>query len=857
MIRRFGTGLLLAVWLGPEAVSAAAATAEPPAASRPAYAGMALPAALRALQRQGLAIVFTSELVRPEMRVAAEPTASEPRQILDQVLAPHGLRARADVGGVLVVVAGPGAAGSVEGSVFAPGRRELQGAIVSARRTGGDSAAAREISTGADGSFTLDALEPGEYALAASAPGFFDQRVDAVRVEPGAHRRVVLQMQPQIYLQEEIVVQPSRSSLLLERPDSSFSLGREEIESLPHLGGDVFRAASLLPGVTGNDVAAEFSVHGGRRDEVQVLLDGQELYGSYHLKDYDNALSLVPAGTLAGVTLTSGSYPASHGDRMSAVLDLRTIEPSMAPRYVLGLSVLDGLASGSGRFAEGRGAWLGSARRGAIDLARDVIGTDHPRFWDLFGKAELETAAGLWGARILLASDGLGVDASADDGFERLDNDYRSTYAWLTHRSAPRPRWSAETLGSWVRTDTDRRSAGRDEEKTYGLRDRRDLEVLGFSQTWNLELRGGHSARLGLERRRYQVGFRYAKDLDLDLVVLAPFAAPRLTVHGFEDALDSRHTGIWASDRFSIDRLSIELGLRHDRHSATGDALWSPRFNAGWRLGDRAVVRASWGRFFQSQRPYELQVEDGERSLRPAELAEHSLLGYEALLPPNRLRVGTLRIELFGREIADPRPRFESLLEPINFFPETEPDRVRIAPERSSARGVELLMRGTRGQHFDWWVAYSYARAQDRIAGETVPRSLDQPHAGTIDLHFRLPRQWNLNLAWRVHSGWPTTPVAAAEVSDPDEPEESELVGVFGPLNSRRLPIYHRLDLRASRSRELRSGRLTFFVDVQNLYNRRNLAGFDLSLDEEAGTIELVPERWPGIFPSLGITWEF
>ena len=176
------------------------------------------------------------------------------------------------------------------------------------------------------------------------------------------------------------------------------------------------------------------------------------------------------------------------------------------------------------------------------------------------------------------------------------------------------------------------------------------------------------------------------------------------------------------------------------------------------------------------------------------------------------------------------------------------------------------MLRGRRGARFDWWLAYSYARAEDRIAGiggiaeDTVPRGLDQPHTLAVDLSYRLPRQWSLNLAWRYHSGWPTTPVAAAFVVDPEDPEaEEELVAVFGRLYSERLPDYHRLDLRASRRWELRQGRggqLTFFIDVQNLYNRRNLAGFDLKLDEEAGTVELEAEHWPGIFPSLGIAWE-
>lgn len=81
-------------------------------------------------------------------------------------------------------------------------------------------------------------------------------------------------------------------------------------------------------------------------------------------------------------------------------------------------------------------------------------------------------------------------------------------------------------------------------------------------------------------------------------------------------------------------------------------------------------------------------------------------------------------------------------------------------------------------------------------------------------------------------------------------------MAVFGPLRSKRFPPYHRLDLRASRRWDLRAGALTFFVDIQNVYNRHNLAGFDAQPDEDAGVVVLEKERWAGIFPSLGVTWE-
>ena len=90
----------------------------------------------------------------------------------------------------------------------------------------------------------------------------------------------------------------------------------------------------------------------------------------------------------------------------------------------------------------------------------------------------------------------------------------------------------------------------------------------------------------------------------------------------------------------------------------------------------------------------------------------------------------------------------------------------------------------------------------------------------------------------------------------PDPEAEPEPGAVFGPLRSERFPDYHRLDLRASRGWDVRGGRLTLFVDVQNLYDRGNLAGFDVEIDDEEGVVLMEAERWPGLFPSIGLSWE-
>ncbi len=67
-------------------------------------AGRRLSDALKILQTRGLRLVFSSEIVTPEMRVAVEPRAATARKVLDELLQPHDLSAREGPGHVIQVV---------------------------------------------------------------------------------------------------------------------------------------------------------------------------------------------------------------------------------------------------------------------------------------------------------------------------------------------------------------------------------------------------------------------------------------------------------------------------------------------------------------------------------------------------------------------------------------------------------------------------------------------------------------------------------------------------------------------------------------------------------------------------------
>jgi hypothetical protein len=848
-------GVLAGPAAGPAGGSDGAPALAPPSAAGEGgtFAGRSLTDALLTLQARGLAIVFTSQLVRPEMTVAAEPAATDPRRILDELLAPHGLRAEDAPGGTVVVVAAapPPAPGSIGGTVSSgEGGAPLSG--VSIRLAG----AGAEAVSDAAGRFRIDGLAPGAYALEARLHDFLPAEVRGVEVGADRPAEVALVLQPIPFIRDEIVVRPSRLALLDDQPPAPLSLSRGDLQGLPHLAGDVFRALSLLPGAAANDVTAQFHVHGGRRDEVQILLDGQELYEAYHLQDFDRALSVVPSEGLASASLATGAFPANRGDRMSGVLDMTTQTPSGPPHTRLSLSLLSAAATGGGAFDDERGAWLASARRGSTDLAGRLLGSEDPSFWDLFGKVgyRLGPRHGLR-LHLLHAADALGFREVVDGDRKRWSTDYDSSYLWLTDEAALGSRLLVETSASWSRLDRDRRGVEAEDEQAFAVIDRRDVQVLGLAQSWSFQATPRTSVKWGLEGRRYDADYDYFNEVERDLAFDSPLARPPTGLTRFAGGFRGEHLGAYAAVRLSPEEpLTLEVGLRHDRHGLTDDAPTSPRVNLAWRLGERSVLRASWGRFYQSQRPYELHVEDGESRFHRAERSAHQVVGYERLFGPGA-PLRALRVEAYRREIDDPRPRYENLYEPRNTFPEIEPDRVRIAPEESRAEGIELTLRGAAGARVEWWANYAWARAEDSMDGIEVPRQIDQTHTVNAYVSRRLGRSWSLSLAWRYHTGWPTTPLAIALAEGEDG--EPRPVPVLGRLNADRLSDYHRLDLRASRQWALRSGRLTFFVDLQNVYGRENLAGFDLTLDDETGELRRAAETWPGLVPSAGVSWEF
>lgn len=286
-----------------------------PAASpeqRP-FKGLRLEEALRILQSRGLQIVFSSEVVTPDMRVAGEPRAETSRKQLDELLEPHAL----------VAERGPAAV--------------IQ--IVRARNASGGDFATRPPPSGRPG---MRREPPSTGAgLARSDATRFTDRVLVTGVETAQVGRGV--------------------------SDVTFD-ARDLQAATSILQDDGLRAVHAMPQVTSeDDFRSEFSVRGSPYRQIGLVVDEVATpwlqHGVYGRRDA-GSLSMFGSGIMERATLQAGPYLRRYDDALGAQLQLTLREGSRTAKHFSGSA--GGVSAaflGEGPIgADARGSWIVSLR---------------------------------------------------------------------------------------------------------------------------------------------------------------------------------------------------------------------------------------------------------------------------------------------------------------------------------------------------------------------------------------------------------------------------------------------------------------------------------------------------------------
>jgi hypothetical protein len=661
-----------------------------------------------------------------------------------------------------------------------------------------------------------------------------------------------------------VIVTPGTYGLLSPVRGSAQSLGREAILTRPQLGEDLFRSIQRLPGLASSDLGAAFHVRGAEVNQLHVSLDGLELYEPFHMKDFDNALSILDVRSVEGIDLVTSGFTSEYGGRLGSVLSIRSRAPRTdRMRTSLGVSVSNLRAQAEGGFSDGRGGWSLAARRGYLDLALRLAGRSDslsPTYNDLFATVTWEA-----GARHRIAAHAL----LADDVMEYRVKDggiasrYASRYGWVTWDADITPLLTARTVASvgrlaWARTgDAQIVSGG----PRSTVDDDRSAGFAGLRQDWMWSASERVILKFGAEWKPARAEYEY-DGVRIRRAVIADTIARIPTLVSSGRSVRGSQLGAYVAPRLRPVRwLVAELGVRYDRTTWSGDASVSPRGNVMLTLSPATTLRLAAGRYSQPRQAFALQVQDGVTEFGREDVSQHRVIGLEHRLGRSALA----RVEAYERRLTRQEPRFINLRGDLRVFPELEPDRILLPATSGRARGLEFSLRGLGRGGVDWAASYAYARVTDRVGTTDVARTWDQPHSVYLDATWR-PKggQWHFSIASQAHSGWPESPVRFVldTVRNAQGVKATTVLTVYGPvteLGTQRLPWYHRVDARVTRDATFRRWHVSGFVDVFNVFDKKNPAAirYKTSSRNNRVTVTRVPELLLGWLPSAGITVEF
>jgi len=817
-----------------------------------ATAGEPLVDALHELQRDGVRIIFSSQIVPSSLRVIAPPSGATDAERLRSLLLPNGLDVRAVPGGGWVVIeARKISVALVVVVTRATDGSALRGASVSVPE------ARRMARTDRLGRARISDLSVAPYTVAVRAEGFRSVTILRTLAQASAHETLPVQLVPTDAPLADVVVQTSRYGIDTLSLGTRMDRSRADLEATPGTDEDLARALQQLPGTAAGGFSARTHVRGSRDDATLFRFDGVTLVDPYHLKDFQSLFSVIDPANTDSTEFWTGAFPIPFGERTGAVVDI-------APRKIAtrtveaGLSLLNSSLLIGTPFAHDRGTILVSGRVSNLSHIAQWLDRDigEPEFQDLLVRAtwtfenHTSLAAGLLGLKD-------SIDVFSQSRSQQARADYQDSYAWLRLRHEFAGNLTSDTLLSRTsqrdaRAGTLARAAittGNMHEEMHSYFETAREEISWMPQAaWYL--------RAGAEIVRNAADHDFAGNAQYDAPFYPDLVATPTIARSIEAPLKGWTDALYASARWQpAADTTAELGIRRDRQTldpGASAAQWNVRANLRRRLTAVTTLRLSWGQFAQAPWVNELDVADGQTQLAPVARVIETNLSIEHLFDAG----WSLRAEGYDKREHSPIYYFENLFSPLVLLPEIEVDRTRVTASGARMSGVELTLESDRSREISGWLSYAWSRAVDRIAGEDIPRSWDQRHTVQAGVLWS-PGRWQLSGIFNWHSGWPYTRLIASTFTWTDP---ATVALTLGPRNGAGHPNFTSVELRAAYVWPLKTGSLQAEFELRNAFDDRNACCRSISVTtapDGTATLNEQTDNWLGITPLLGLRWRY
>ena len=762
------------------------------------------------------------------------------------------------------------------------GMGSLAGRVVDARGEAAAEVAVCMVDLGlcdvsrADGTFSIAGVKPGAHQIEVVAPGRASLLSERVEIRAGLEARLEITLPEAARIEETVTVSAPAFIVPEEIKNSAFLAPARDILAGAGALQDVSRYVQALPGVAigTNDFRNDLIVRGGSPLENLYIVDNIELPNINTFATFASAggtVSMIDAAVIQDVTFLTGGYPAPYGNRTSSVMQITQRE---GDRTRVGGRATVGFA-GAGLVLEGplgtarAGSWIVSARRSFLDLFTDDIGVGGvPVTYTLNAKAtyDLSPRDRVWLLNLSGIDDlrlGLTEDSDLTSELSTLDIRYGGS------RSATGVNWQRtfsrgvgllgltysravvdQNVNDLVRNGVPPPGTPADEQLAGGVlvfrEDSTERETtLKYDLTVDVPAIGKLQAGANVRRlvAEYDAESPYGTDSPF-------FPVPDLNPFAVNERTASYQLSAYVQDTRALTRrLSATLGARVDRYEYLDATSFSPRAGIDYSLTPRLSVRASYGQYTQQPFIFFLAAYPDNRSLAPFR-ADHYVSGL-SYRPDAATRITA---EAYYKRYRDYPTSSQIPALSLANVGDTFALRDILFPMVSSgtgeAKGFELFVERTdTGGRWYGQANLSVSRVEHAgLDGIARPGSFEYPAIANATGTYRLSARWDVSARVGYLAGRPYTPFDLDASTS-----QRRAVNDLARVNAERLPDYFRLDLRVDRRFSVNNRSVSIFAGVQNVTNRRNVAGY--SWDRRGNAATTLEQQ--GIFPILGIDWSF
>ena len=734
------------------------------------------------------------------------------------------------------------------------------------------------------GNYFIGNLSPGMYRIQVSSVGYKTYVSPEFRISSYDYTLDIALEESQVALSEvSVVAAPFRSSI--ESPIAMRVIGVQEIEKSPGANRDISKVVNSFPGVAsavGNGYRNDLMIRGGGPSENKFFLDGVEIPNINHFSTQGASggpVGIINADLIREVNFYTGAFPVSRGNALSSVFDFKLLDGTPDKYTFKGTVGASEVALTSKGHIGNKTTYIVSVRQSYLQLLFSLLDMPFlPRYTD----AQFKVKTRFSQEHELMV---LGLGA-IDDMKLNTETDPEDESKQYLLNYLPTIKQNTYTLGAVYKhysgNHTQTVVLSRSFMNNSNIKYRDNDE----SSTDNLTLRLKSDEienHLRFENRSLVGLFDLTAGFNVDYAVYRNNTFQRAFTDipkeiRYKTDLGLFKWGIFATSGYKSadDRFSASFGFRLNacNYSSLTDnpfKQFSPRLSLSYNLIGNFFLNGSIGRFYQ--------------------LPAYTTMGYQednVLINKSRLKYicsdqAVVGVEYYINKWA--RLTVEGFYKKYTHSPLSLRDSIPLACKgtdygvsgneaasstaRGRAYGLEVMLRWFGMGRFTALASYTWYRSQfeDPATGIYIPSAWDYRHLFTLSGTYKLPKNWDIGLKFRLMGGAPYTPYDEYTSSlVPAWDATARPYYDYDRYNTGRLKTFYEADIRVDKSFYFKGVMLGFYVDLQNVLNFKYdnppvLISTGEKYVDNDGTeryrMKYIAQQSGVILPTLGITVEF